>query len=139
MSRCGHDETAACAAGKTRTNGPRSAPASAAARYRRLGLGWWSRIHRVAHPNAAATLSARGREAAQDLGVGRARAPAANSIPGRAQPSLLRALIRMTQDGRLGPFVTPQTFELADASGTLASGQREYDDDPPSSVTSTER
>jgi SAM-dependent methyltransferase len=44
--------------------------------------------------------------------------------------SLLRALIRMTQSGRFGPYVTPQTFELADGSGALASGQREYEDGP---------
>jgi SAM-dependent methyltransferase len=43
---------------------------------------------------------------------------------------LLRRLIAATQDTRLGPFVTPQTFELSSGGESLASGRREYDDGP---------
>ena len=45
------------------------------------------------------------------------------------QPALLRALIGATQDTMLGPFVTPQTFELAKAdTNAFGSGEREYED-----------
>jgi SAM-dependent methyltransferase len=47
---------------------------------------------------------------------------------GLRRHALLRRIVASTQDTRFGPFVTPQTFELAEDGGTLASGQREYDD-----------
>ena len=45
-------------------------------------------------------------------------------------PNALGAAIGATQGTRLGPFVSPQTFELTDASDSLASGEREYGDGP---------
>jgi len=42
----------------------------------------------------------------------------------------LRTLIRASQRTRLGPFVTPQTFELVRDGDGLTSGQREYEDGP---------
>ena len=41
---------------------------------------------------------------------------------------LLRTLIGATQRTRLGPFITPQTFELAREEGGQASALREYED-----------
>ena len=43
-------------------------------------------------------------------------------------PGALRRLISSTQGTRLGPYITPQTFELSTDDGSLASGKREYDD-----------
>lgn len=43
---------------------------------------------------------------------------------------LAQAIIAGTQQTRLGPFLTPQTFELQDESDTLDSGRREYEDGP---------
>ena len=50
---------------------------------------------------------------------------------GVRQHRLLRELIVRTQDTLLGPYLTPQTFELAKAdAGKFTSSQREYDDGP---------
>ena len=43
---------------------------------------------------------------------------------------LLRTVIARAQRGRLGPYVTPQTFELSSGPDRLSSAQREYDDGP---------
>jgi ubiquinone/menaquinone biosynthesis C-methylase UbiE len=46
------------------------------------------------------------------------------------QTSLLRRAIAATQGTALGPYVTPQTFELSTSGEALASGRREYEDGP---------
>ncbi|MDP8909863.1 MAG: class I SAM-dependent methyltransferase [Chloroflexota bacterium] len=45
-------------------------------------------------------------------------------------PRLLHAVIRSTQRTFLGPYVTPQTFELQASMDSLASAEREYEDGP---------
>jgi SAM-dependent methyltransferase len=58
----------------------------------------------------------------------RQRESASLAIPSRR---VVRRLISATQGTtRLGPFVTPQTFELAAGDGGLASAEREHADGP---------
>lgn len=58
---------------------------------------------------------------------GRQRQTGSLCVPSRP---LLRRIVAASQETRFGPFVTPQTFELASAGDTLASGRRELEDGP---------